>query len=162
MTVNSESWGEINPEEAAYVAGFFDGEGCVNFARGKSGQPHIRVLIVNTNRAVLEYIQRLFGGDINRTVRQDGWKQSWQLRVGWSRAIQLLEAIEPYVRVKADQVHLAFCWDHFRPGSGKMSSAEKAANADVNAYLCECLTYFNKRGIHDLEDPIARELAGTS
>ena len=150
---------QLSKDELAYIAGIFDGEGCINFQCIR-GSYYIRVLITNTNRDLLEYIQSIFGGDIKKMSRKSGWKQSYVWRLSWSKAIEFLSLIEPWLRVKEDQAHIAFCWDHFRPGRGQgpiQKEKRKEAN-DVSKYLRECLTFFNKRGTHNLEDPVQREL----
>ena len=44
-----------------YMAGFFDGEGCVELSPKKIQD---RISVVNTNKTILEYIQETFGGSI--------------------------------------------------------------------------------------------------
>jgi hypothetical protein len=150
---------QFKNEELAYFAGLFDGEGCVGFARVRSSY-FVRVLVVNTNREVLEYLQECFGGDIKAHRRKSGWKQSWQWRLSWSAAINFLELIEPWLRIKENQAHLAFCWDYYRPGPGRgpIKERKRKEAAAANDYIKECFTFLNKRGIHNLEDPIQREL----
>ena len=145
-------------EELAYIAGIFDGEGCVSFTKCRTSS-YVRVLIVNTNLELLEYIQECFGGDITKMSRKAGWRQSYQWRLSWSKAIDFLVAIQPWVRIKSDQIALAFCWDHFRVGRGRRLSPEEAEEIySVNSYIKECFNYLNKRGTHNLEDPIDRVL----
>ncbi len=50
---------------AEYAAGFMDGEGCINVSSCRNST-YIRVLIVNTNREVLEMFQQRWGGDIKQ------------------------------------------------------------------------------------------------
>lgn len=146
----------LRPDELAYIAGIVDGEGCISFCRIR-GSHFVRVLVANTNRDVLEYLQSIFGGDIHSVARKPGWKQSWQWRISWSRAIEFLDLIEPWLRIKEDQAHLAFCWAHYAPG--RRPNKEKRAEVDaIAAYIAECFTYVNRRGEHNLEDPIRREL----
>ena len=57
----------VSELDLAYVAGFFDGEGTVDVSQSWSNRDHIlvtgyRLSIVNTNREVLEYVQRILGG----------------------------------------------------------------------------------------------------
>ena len=44
-----------------YLAGFFDGEGCVEINPNKIQD---RISVVNTNKIILECIQETFGGTI--------------------------------------------------------------------------------------------------
>lgn len=58
----------ISKTNAAYIAGFFDGEGCVGVYRLKSGCFRIAVTIAQKKPAVLYYIQRIMGiGNVYKT-----------------------------------------------------------------------------------------------
>ncbi len=50
--------------DVAYIAGFFDGEGCVRIKRANQGgnSYYITATITNSNKAILEYIKDIFGG----------------------------------------------------------------------------------------------------
>lgn len=144
----------LDSTDLAYIAGLFDGEGHIGFGAIRSGL-FIRVLVVNTDRKILEYLQECFGGDIHALTRKDGWKQAWQWRLCWSRAIEFVTLIQPWLRIKKPQANIALCWDYHRPGTGGWRNGND--NREVNEYLRECITYLNKRGEHDLEDPIKRE-----
>ena len=52
-------------EELIYIAGFFDGDGCVS----TSGR-RLRVSITNTVRDPLVLVHRFFGGSINEHQRR--------------------------------------------------------------------------------------------
>src|SRR5262245_35104342 len=106
------------PLSMQYIAGLFDGEGCIGFSRVRT-TIFIRTLVVNTNRDILERLRDIFGGDIAPLAyRKDGWKPSYQWRLSWSRAIRFLDAISPWLVIKAPQVELAFAWDAIRMGCG--------------------------------------------
>lgn len=146
----------MESETLAYVAGIFDGEGCVTFGRVRKAR-FIRVLVVNTNRPLLEFLQTIFGGDIQRSSsRRPGWKQAWQWRLSWSRAIDFLDAIEPWIRVKVEQLHVAFAWDAIRPGRGKQ------IDGPALELLAAQLAWLNRRGGNHEPDPVSAALAGVS
>lgn len=101
--------------EAAYFAGFFDGEGSVYAAsrggRGRSANrrpsPTIAVCITNTNLEVLEWHRKLFGGSISAKRRKARWRQQYQWML-WARdAGRFLALIRPFLIVKADVVDAA-------------------------------------------------------
>src|SRR5271166_3856286 len=98
-------------ETLAYVAGLFDGEGCVNFTQsGKQKTWVIRVMIRNTDHDIILYLQALFGGRIEEKKLYPGkphWKPSYCWRLDWDAAIGFLVAIEPWVRIKKDQILVA-------------------------------------------------------
>lgn len=49
----------LRPVERAYIAGFFDGEGCVHFMKNRGGKP--RVSLTQKDPEVLHKIQGLLG-----------------------------------------------------------------------------------------------------
>lgn len=141
----------------AYVAGFFDGEGCINFGRCRA-TIFPRILVVNTDRSILEMLQRKFGGDIKPlSLRKPGWKQGWLWRLSWSRAVDFLSAIEPYVRVKDRQIHTVFAWDAIRPRVGKLTAAKAAEYRDCLELLVKRMHWLNQKGENLEPDPIIAE-----
>jgi hypothetical protein len=96
----------LSPE---YVAGFFDGEGCVNITvRGKARQVALRVYFVNTELYVLEHLKLRYGGRIPPPrILKEGWKPFCSLVLVGHQAAALLEDIAPFVIVKRPQVELA-------------------------------------------------------
>jgi hypothetical protein len=138
----------------AYIAGFFDGEGCVGFVRARSAI-YARVLVTNTDRAVLEKLQQQFGGDIRQlALRRSGWKTGWYWRLSWSRAVAFLDAIYPWLRVKRAQAQTIFAWDAIRVGRGKQSAADRAAYLDAVELLRVRMHWLNKKGGSEQPDPI--------
>lgn len=110
-------------EDAAYIAGFIDGEGTIGIvAHNKPGNvagrdrrtPHYRLVIGVTNKdlAVLRWIHERVGGSIfEKTRRKACWAPAFELRVtNRDDARQLLTAIQPHVKVKAAQVALALAF----------------------------------------------------
>lgn len=99
-----------------YMAGFFDGEGCVNFTRsGSSKRLVLRTMITNTNVKVLEALQRQFGGNISHPrVLKHGWKPFRSLTLPQNASRSFLEQLAPFVYVKRKQVKLALLFLKFR------------------------------------------------
>lgn len=88
--------------ELAYIAGFFDGEGCVNLS-----SPSLVVHLTNTNREVLDWVQSLFGGKVYLPPRYSiKHKQSYRWHLHKRDVTAFLTAIQPYVRIKQIQVVL--------------------------------------------------------
>lgn len=114
----------LTPE---YAAGFFDGEGCVNFqlmryrrygkVRGRSIS--LRVMIGNTNLAVLRRFEETFGGSVHPKPRYAAQhKPTWVWAASFKQAVPFLLAIQPFVIVKTEQVALALEFAAWR-GTGK-------------------------------------------
>jgi len=102
---------ELKPEELSYVAGFFDGEGCVyaGYRRGKNGNRNGCVLnaeIANCDKGILEMFREWFGGSLNPHYQSPRWKVRWQWDLASRQAEAFLTAILPYLRLKAPQAKL--------------------------------------------------------
>lgn len=97
--------------DAAYIAGFIDGEGSIFLYRKRPGKVALRLAIGNTDKAVLEWIAEVTGctGTLvaKRTKDVLRHKQAYHWNPGQRESAQLLEAIRPYLRIKAQQADLA-------------------------------------------------------
>lgn len=129
---------------AQYAAGFMDGEGCINVSSCRTST-YIRVLIVNTNREVLELFQQRWGGDITQNKRQKThWKVSYTWRVSYAACRDFLKDIYPFLVIKKKQAEAAFIFFDSQPGKGKRwtdGSLEEANKAILS------IKQLNKKGI---------------
>jgi LAGLIDADG endonuclease len=106
----------ISPE---YLAGFFDGEGCVSIyiVKNPKYQCHVRTVIVNTNKEILQAINQQFSGylQVDRFNNPEKpWKPFTQLHFQGERAIEFLTFIRPFSIIKKRQIDLAFEFWEFR------------------------------------------------
>src|SRR4030042_87280 len=97
----------------AYLAGFFDGEGCVTIIKGKNHlgnvQYSLRVIVVNTNEYVLHLYKLSFGGRIQkRKYKKPEWRDCYAWELGSTRAYDFLKCVYPYLILKKAQADLAF------------------------------------------------------
>lgn len=104
--------GELDPNvikgfdtaiQKAYAAGFFDGEGTVNFRdnRAPNGKIYktIHVSIGQTSRPVLEWIQQYYDGYIYEYNKEER-KTFWQWSIVGTRASIFLKHIHEFTIVK--------------------------------------------------------------
>jgi hypothetical protein len=132
-----------------YIAGLFDGEGCIQFSRTRSST-FPRVLVVNTNLGILEELRQQFGGDIKPlALRRAGWRQGWQWRLSWARAVEFLDRIYRHLRIKRLQAQTVFAWAAVAPGRGREWDREALA------LLVDRMRWLNQKGPTIGEDPIA-------
>jgi hypothetical protein len=91
------------------MAGFFDGEGCINISiSGKSHNPCLRVMIVNTDQTILSIIHQKYGGRMpSPKSTKPNWKPFRQIILTGHSAVQFLLKIRHLVIVKKPQVELA-------------------------------------------------------
>src|SRR5258707_6208860 len=91
-----------------YVAGFFDGEGCVNITvSGQNRTPTLRVMITNTEPIILCMLQRQFGGQLTTPLSlnpQRGWKLHRCLDFRNSYAFNFIRKIESFCVLKNPQI----------------------------------------------------------
>ena len=104
--------------DAAYAAGFFDGEGCVMIWRSTGGQVdtagrrHHRLVISvsQTHIGPLEWLMKRFGGTISftkTTPDRPNFKDKWTWVLSNKRAAEFLRIIQPYLVLKAERVVIA-------------------------------------------------------
>ena len=87
--------------EAAYLAGFLDGEGTIDSYRA-GGVVGLRMKVTNTCLATLEDIQKIWGGKIyvankNRSLVV---KKVYVLRWSATKTLSILKGIQPYLKNK--------------------------------------------------------------
>lgn len=107
----------MSPE---YLAGFFDGEGCIDCQRMYPTQgrarfyvrPRVRIAQANSGRMVLEALHQEFGGSI---LERKSQKPTQQASASWEfldkegiRA--LLVTMLPYLTIKREQAKLVVWW----------------------------------------------------
>lgn len=153
---------------AAYIAGFFDGEGYITIRRsnrylGNRVSYRLVVGFTNTNIDVLKWIQlSVGGGAINPKSRKSlKHSQAFELTVHKRHLIvDLIDAIEPYVRIKREQLAVGVCflslglvqkimvvsrgnksWPVFRakPGENEIREDYKLIMTDLNRRGPRCL-----------------------
>lgn len=96
--------GTISPQ---YVAGFFDGEGCVGLYRNSGGTKTYRprARFTNTNRKVLVEIQNKYGGCLYSAKSDKGENFIHRLDISRKDALhKLFEEIREYLVIKDTQV----------------------------------------------------------
>jgi len=111
----------ISKTDRAYVAGLFDGEGCIGIRKTKrkySDGTSLDVSITNTCKEVLEWVSNLtpIGMVTERACRNPKWKPTFNYRIRSAfGCYQFLRLIEPHLiikRVKAQEV-IKFLQDRY-------------------------------------------------
>lgn len=108
-----------------YIAGFVDGEGCISIRvvararRAVNKAATIFLSIVNTNKAVLEDIQKFLECGTLRLLRQEAQyreneKAVWQYNVFGGSAFLVIQKLLPFLRIKKRQAELALEFYSYR------------------------------------------------
>ena len=106
---------ELSETDKAYIAGLFDGEGCICLTKlktrskhgGISPEYHLIANITNTYLSVLEWIQMIFRGNLNLKLDPKSTKPGYRLEFSTRQAVDFLSTIQPYLKIKLDQCHVA-------------------------------------------------------
>ena len=113
-TETNSSYLKANPE---YLAGFFDGEGCVRVNKTPSKNTisyHLIVTIANNDKSVLDACRDIYGGDVRK--KSKGTCYSWSL-FNKPKIEQFLLNSIPYLVVKRDEALAAL--EYVRLGTHK-------------------------------------------
>lgn len=97
--------------DLAYLAGYFDGEGCVSIT-GRS----LSARITNTHLPSLVRLQATFGGSIHSPMPLQGHRQKHQWSTYGAHAEVFLRAIVPHLHEKKAQAFLALRWRELPDG----------------------------------------------
>ena len=94
--------------DVAYIAGFFDGEGCVRIKRANQGgnSYYITATITNSNKAILEYIKDIFGGKVRQAEKKAN-KIIYHYELSSAEAVDMLKTLMGFLREKRPQAELA-------------------------------------------------------
>ena len=96
---------------AEYLAGYFDGEGCIQVQVSKKSKCYnLQIAISSTDYEPLKSIHDMFGGCfifIQRNNKNSKWQDIWRWSVVSKDAYRFLLAIQPYVIIKKKEIDLA-------------------------------------------------------
>ncbi len=90
--------------DIAYVAGFFDGEGCISGGVCKRNDVFVHLSIAQKYPEPLLFVQRLFGGRLHQRASASNM---WYHNFSSTESLQMLHTIAPFLILKRDQAELA-------------------------------------------------------
>jgi len=107
----------FNKNDLIYMAGFFDGEGCVAISKINLKNPEykspryvLEVTAYNCDKDVMDWILTKFGGSTQLRVKPKEkwyWKDNYGWKITSNKAIPFLKELLPYLKVKKKQAELA-------------------------------------------------------
>jgi len=143
-----------------YLAGFFDGEGCIDNqvmypanAKGKLYvRPRLRVAQSNTGAVILHKLQETYGGHLSQRKPQNANQQastSWEIldKAGITR---MLEQLAPLLIIKKEQAILALWWLRNCTGRHIPEQARMAYNDELKRMKRD-LQRLSEEAIADIE-----------
>lgn len=104
----------------AYIAGFFDGEGCIGIYTAGTVWYQLRVQLTQNKTPcslmILEQLQTRFGGAVSRQITAtERIKLNWQ--VNNDPAAAFLRTILSFLVLKAEQARIGIEWQETRPNT---------------------------------------------
>ncbi len=105
----------LSVEERAYIAGLFDGEGCIT-GHITNGSHFFKITISMSNKEVLEWVHGKLGnrGSFWIQKKRPNRKVMYSLGLGEIDGGELLEFLYPYLIVKKNEASLFITYVHFK------------------------------------------------
>ena len=97
-----------------YIAGFFDGEGCIVIGRRppnrgrKTTSYCLQCSVVQATLEPLDYLQQKYGGIIVDRTKHKAPQNCYAWQIGSKKAEKFIEDIYPYIYLKKDEFDIAF------------------------------------------------------
>jgi hypothetical protein len=98
---------EPSDVEIAYVAGFFDGEGCVYLNTRKNGRAILRIKVSQKDRRPLDLLQERFGGSVCVSRNRKTGNECWSWSLSTAQAERFVRMVQPFCLVKAEAIAIA-------------------------------------------------------
>jgi hypothetical protein len=141
----------------AYVAGLFDGEGCIHYSYKKHCSYRVPssslwMQVSSTNQEVVEWLRESLGGFIfeDRSKRRPKTLHNW--KAGPRKTFEILKLLLPYLRIKRKQAELILANEAVISKIGVRPESEKAF---LRALSRECARFSTRpRREHDNFDTI--------
>jgi hypothetical protein len=86
----------------AYLAGFFDGEGCIGMY-DKGTSKGLKVTVAQIDSKPIELFQSVFGGNIGIQKAKPGYRNLSRLQYHGPKAKDVLANLYPYLIVKKER-----------------------------------------------------------
>lgn len=107
MHLSPRMYDEVPRDELIYVAGLFDGEGCITTSLPKTNQRPLSLKLSMIHKATVEGLHKVFGGSFGaHRTRQPNARQSWWWNIAGVRSYTLLKLLLPFLRVKRDEAEI--------------------------------------------------------
>jgi len=129
---------DLDPRDAAYIAGLIDGEGTITLSREHRNEDRRLVVnIASTERCLLQFVAECTGCRkiTNKSIASDRHTPSFAYRLTNRQALELLRQVQPYLRsYKATRATLVL--DRYlalTPRNGRYTASVKQARQDFEA-----------------------------
>lgn len=144
----------------SYLAGYFDGDGCICAGLHKGTQPaYVTIAIASYDKEVQDLFAGLFGGVVRTPPahKKKTGKTLYSWNLGGINAQKCLVQLLPYLRVKRRQAELALLFEYKPKGPGhyKATTAERITRVQL-AQQISALNNSNKPPMNPLSTELTR------
>ena len=137
-------------EQVIWIAGFFDGEGCVNIERGYGYSSCLRITISNTVKESLNLIKRWldFGAvkSHNKVKKYKNQKNGWIFVCYETNAKNFLELVYPYLIIKKEQANTGLRYYEYYKSSSKRFHTLSKEVIEQREVFSKQMAILNQRG----------------
>lgn len=153
MSTKGNKIKNLSDLEKSYIAGFIDGEGCLTISRhpSKDGTKNPYkyspwISVTNTNLEVMVWLKDITGlGHISlKSFRNIRHKDAYHWAIWSNQAFQLLEVLQPFLKVKAPQCKLLLEFYKRKRNPGKVGLTKEEWDFQTDVY--QNIKILNKRG----------------
>lgn len=145
--------------ELAYIAGLFDGEGCVALHRFRGRKNRcdaakiaLTCSITNTDKRAIDFMQSRFKGSVACEDRsRHNHKNSWKWAIFSRQAAAFLKEILPFLVLKKERAILAIQFADNLLDLRYAKPQEKPAEVERRESLYRRMKAMNKRGVSPIE-----------
>lgn len=133
--------------DLAYIAGLMDGEGCIGIYKNRkhSGKGYTYQLYVSLGQAnewICQYLKFAFGDSITYYNKTRGRQPYWQWSTTTRKALNLLQQVLPYLKLKRPQAELAI---KFQLAKKHRSEYERKSDSELAIEEAQAILL---RGMH--------------
>jgi len=138
-----------------YLAGIIDGEGCLGISknstkkqRQKNPKYQSEVCVVNTNHALMDWLQNKIGGLVNarKNYQEETWKTAYRWRIKEGQHSTLLKSILPYLIIKKKQAELIIEFQETKKLQSLFGRELSDEQKDTREFYYQSLKKLNAKG----------------
>lgn len=131
-----------------YIAGFIDAEGYIGITKViKSNTFKPKISVTNTNKYIIELLQKALGGYIGIRLRTNKkWKTAYDLTITYNKAIDVCKQIQQFIFLKSEQIQLFMSWLKYSKYNAIRDPKIKKKVFDGRNKLYKKSLELNKRG----------------
>lgn len=151
----------ISTEHAIYIAGLFDGEGCITLSKSsrlkeltKTPTYVLRARVRMTDENTIRWLHSVIGGRFysaknppGRVSKSPNSKPYFEWSVAGINAVEFLKQISPYLRLKKPQAELAFTFGKTISKVGGVVSHLSSEVVIERNRLRDAMVQLNHRGL---------------